>query len=230
MISLCNKTISCILGTMNLSPKLQSLLNTIERQAETLVWWSPDQITRGEDKENDPTKGNRPWSVPRTTGAFLHEVILKRKATSVLELGTSIGYSTIWIASALQKNNGKMHTVEMKQEKFDVAKENIIQGGFEGVITMHLGQIKDILKNLDATLMFDFVFLDADRGHYHEYFPLIKKHLLPGALIIADNAENMNSRMKPFFDLLEQEHYHFEIKDMDNGLLIASDQAEHHNN
>jgi predicted O-methyltransferase YrrM len=65
----------------------------------------------------------------------------------------------------------------------------------------------------------------TDRGHYHEYFPFIKKHLLSGALLIADNAGNMNQRMKPFFDLLTDEKWDWEIKDLDNGILIANQRS-----
>lgn len=211
----------------------EDVIAKIEHQATTLVWWSPDQLLRGEDKENNPKKGNRPWSVPRATGEFLHQTVLERKPKIVLELGTSIGYSTVWIGSALAEYGGHLHTIENMREKYEVAVKNISDAGLNEIVTPHFSQINEILLNLDSILngeKIDFVFMDADRGHYHEYFPLIKKHLSQNALIIADNAGNMAGRMQPFFDLLTHEGWQYEIKDIDNGLLIATYPAVNHNN
>ncbi len=197
------------------------LLKKIEQESLSLVWWKDEQKARGEDVVNDPKKGERPWIIPETTGQFLHDVILKNNFSSALELGTSIGYSTIWIADALSQNNGNVHTIEHSLNKIPVAKKYFQESGFEKIITLHEGNILAILEQFPSDLTFDFVFMDADRGHYHEYFPLIKKHLREGAIIIADNAGNMNTRMQPFFDLLQQEGVAFEILNMDNGLLIT---------
>ncbi len=199
----------------------QDLLKKIEQESHSLVWWKVEQKERGEDIVNDPKKGERPWIIPESTGQFLHDLILKNNFSSVLELGTSIGYSTIWIADALSQTNGHIHTTEHSLNKIPVAKNYFQESGFEHLITLHEGNILDTLEQLPTDLKFDFVFMDADRGHYHEYFPLIKKHLREGAVIIADNAGNMNARMQPFFDLLKQENISFEILPMDNGVLVA---------
>lgn len=196
------------------------LLKKIERESKTMVWWKPEQIARGEDVTNDPTKGERPWIIPENTGQFLHDLILKNNVNSVLELGTSIGYSTLWIADALLKNQGHIHTIERSVNKITITQNYFTESGLAN-ITLHPGEILEVLQNLPNELKFDLVFMDADRGHYHEYFPIIKKHLLPGAMIVADNAGNMNARMQPFFNLLNQENISFEILDMDNGILIA---------
>lgn len=206
---------------------IKNLLTTIEHDSQNLVWWKDEQRARGEDIVNDPKKGERPWIIPKTTGQFLHDLIVKNNYTSVLELGTSIGYSTIWIADALSQtthpstNSGQVHTIEHSLNKIPVAKKYFAESGLEHLITLHEGTILDILEQFPSDVTFDCVFMDADRGHYHEYFPLIKKHLRAGAVIVADNAGNMNARMQPFFDLLKQEGVTFEIVQMDNGLLVA---------
>lgn len=199
----------------------QDFLKKIEQESHDLVWWKVEQKERGEDIVNDPKKGERPWIIPESTGQFLHDMIMKNNVTSVLELGTSIGYSTIWIADALSQNQGHVHTIEHSLNKIPVAKKYFQESGLEHLITLHEGNILDALEQFHDDLKFDFVFMDADRGHYHEYFPLIKKHLREGAVIVADNAGNMNARMQPFFDLLKQENISFEILPMDNGLLVA---------
>ena len=68
----------------------------------------------------------------------------------------------------------------------------------------------------------DIVFLDADRGHYHRYFEKIIPYLHEQSIIIADNAINMQTRMKPFLELLELKGWKYEIIDIDNGILIAT--------
>ncbi len=208
---------------------IQNLLTKIKQDSEILVWWKVEQVARGEDIVNDPKKGERPWIIPETTGQFLHDLIVKNNVTSVLELGTSIGYSTLWIADALNQNKGHVHTIEHSLNKIPVAKKYFQESGLENLITLHQGNIIDVLKSFPDNLKFDFVFMDADRGHYHEYFPLIRKHLTEGAVIVADNAGNMNARMQPFFELLNQEGIPFNILDFDNGLLIT-DPVVHHNN
>ncbi len=203
------------------------LLQTIKQASQSLVWWKVEQVARGEDVINDPKKGERPWIIPETTGQFLHDMIVKHNFSSVLELGTSIGYSTIWIADALSQtahpstSSRQVHTIEHSLNKIPVAQKYFQESGLDSFITLHQGNILDILEQFPSDQTFDFVFMDADRGHYHEYFPRIKKHLREGAIIVADNAGNMNARMQPFFDLLEQEGVSFEVLDMDNGLLVA---------
>jgi predicted O-methyltransferase YrrM len=202
----------------------EEIITRVQEQSKNLVWWSPSQIARGDDIANDPTKGERPWSVPEATGRFLHETVSELQPKIILELGTSIGYSTLWMAHAAAAYDGHIHTIEMKPEKYALAQKNIKDAGFESVVTFHHAMIMDVIENLQNILgetKIDFIFMDADRGHYHEYFPLIKKHLSKKALLIADNAGNMQGRMTPFLKLLEQEGWACEIKEMDNGILVA---------
>ena len=213
---------------MNINQK--TILATIARDAGSLVWWKPEQIARGEHIENNPTKGERPWIIPENTGEFLYSLVQERGFSHILELGTSIGYSTIWLAYAVEPLSGSIHTIERSANKIAVAQDNFTRANTTTPITLHEGFIGDVINQFPDTLTFDFVFMDADRGHYHEYFHAIKKHLVPGALIVADNAENMHKRMQPFFDLLTQEGWTWTINPIDNGLLIASGPEEHRNN
>lgn len=202
----------------------EETLAVVEEQAKSLVWWSPDQIERGEHLVNDPKKGERAWSVPRETGEFLHALILDKQPGIILELGTSIGYSTLWLAHAAASYGGHVHTIERQSHKFEIARENISSGGLGHAVSFYKGEIMEVLKSLEGTFQkgrIGLVFMDADRGHYHEYFPLLKPYLTADAVIVADNALNMNKRMQPFFQVLDSEGWHYEIKDLDNGLLIA---------
>lgn len=208
----------------------KTILETIAKESQLLVWWKPEQQARGEHIENNPKKGERPWIIPQTTGEWLYTTVQQHGFSSILELGTSIGYSTICLAYAVEPHQGTIHTIERSSNKVTVAKKNFSRAHSSTPITLHEGLITDVIKQFPESLMFDCVFMDADRGHYHEYFPIIKKHLLPNALIIADNAGNMHQRMQPFFDLLTREGWTWSIHPIDNGLLIASGPEAHHNN
>lgn len=204
----------------------QQAVEKIEREIPHYVWWSPEQIARGENIVNDPKKGERAWAVPRTTAELLHDLILKNNLRKVLELGTSIGYSTVWIADALRQTNGNIDSIERSENKIPVAMENIKSCGFEDLVSIHHGEIIEVLKAFSAEQRkFDFVFMDADRGHYHEYFPIIESMLRENAIIVADNAGNMNARMQPFLKLLADKKWEMEIVDMDNGILLAKKPA-----
>jgi predicted O-methyltransferase YrrM len=203
----------------------EDVIARIEHQANTLVWWSPDQIARNEHVANDPAKGERPWSVPHRTGVFLHDMVLRRKPRTILELGTSIGYSTAWLAHAAQTYGGHVYTIEKQPHKYDIAQENIAEAGLSHVVSFFKSDIGDLLHRIDliaGLAPIDMVFLDADRGHYHEYFPLVKNYLSSQVVIVADNAGNMANRMQPFFDLLAREGWDYAVHNFDNGILVAT--------
>jgi predicted O-methyltransferase YrrM len=151
---------------------LETFLKKIEQESKSLVWWKDEQKARGEDLVSDPKKGERPWIIPETTGLFLHDMIIKNNFKSVLELGTSIGYSTLWIADALSQTSGQIHTIEHSFNKIPVAKNYFQESGLASLITLHRGNtIGGVLGSFPSDLQFDFVFMDADRGRYHRILP-----------------------------------------------------------
>lgn len=219
-------------------------IRAVENDSRNMVWWKPEQIDRGEHLRDDNIKGERPWIIPETTGRFLYDCIHDHGYTRILELGTSIGYSTLWLAKALQDLNttpGQTHplpplvkgaehhirqlshidTVERSDNKVPVAQKYFNDFGVSDIITLHHTRIPLFLQTIPDDTVYDCMFLDADRGHYHEYLPILQQHLSPSGVIIADNAGNMQTRMQPFLDLLTECGFHWEILDIDNGLLVA---------
>lgn len=198
-------------------------IRSLEQASQSLVWWKPEQIERGQHLRDDMVKGERPWIIPETTGRFLYDTITKNSYTRVLELGTSIGYSTLWIARAILDTEikGYIDTVERSDNKAPVARQNFNEFGMDNMITLHHMRIHEFLETIPESVMYDLMFLDADRGHYHEYLPTLQNHLSSTGMIIADNAGNMTDRMRPFLDLLTERGFNWEILDIDNGLLIA---------
>lgn len=146
-------------------------------------------------------KGRQMLSVPRKDGQFLNLLVKASRAKSVLEVGTSQGYSAIWISQALQETGGKLTTIDIDPEKVKLGKANVTKAGLAGRVTFLEGDAHQILPTLEGP--FDFVFLDADKEGQPDYFgKLYPKKLAPGGIIAVHNAIRMASAMKEYFDIV----------------------------
>jgi len=117
-------------------------------------------------------------------GAFLQMISHALKPKHILELGTFTGYSAICMAHGLQPG-GSLHTIDIDEELFDMVHRHIAASGFDGRIVQHIGKAADVIPTLD--LMFDLVFIDADKGGYSQYYDLVFDKVAPGGFILADN-------------------------------------------
>jgi caffeoyl-CoA O-methyltransferase len=127
-------------------------------------------------------------SVSPSQGKLLYILARAIGAQRILELGTLAGYSTIWMARALPAD-GKLVTVEVDAKHADVAKKNIARAGLADRVDVRVSAALDVLQELIAAggPKFDFVFIDADKQPYKEYFEASQKLTRSGGLIIADN-------------------------------------------
>jgi predicted O-methyltransferase YrrM len=121
-------------------------------------------------------------------GKLLFLLARVREAHSILEIGTLGGYSTIWLARALPAG-GRLITLEADPKHAAVAQDNIARAGLGGVVELRLGPALDTLPALaaDGRAPFDFIFIDADKQRYPEYFAWSLKLSHRGTLIVADN-------------------------------------------
>ncbi len=131
-------------------------------------------------------------------GLFLNILVKATKATSILEIGTSNGYSTIWLGLATQENNGQLITLEVDPRKVKLAKENIERAGLVKTVKLIEGDAKETLRILEKE--FDFVFLDAEKEDYLEFFHLIFPKLKIGGVIVADNVISHAEDLKEYVD------------------------------
>jgi predicted O-methyltransferase YrrM len=126
-------------------------------------------------------------SISASQGKFLQVLAKLCNAKTILEVGTLAGYSTIWMARALPKD-GKLISLEYEQLHADVATENIKRAGLENIVEIRVGKAIDLLPVLaKENMVFDMIFIDADKPPYAEYFQWTLKLSHPGTLIIADN-------------------------------------------
>jgi len=107
-------------------------------------------------------------NVPPSDGQLLHDLIVANGYTRALEIGTSTGHSGIWIAWALSKTGGKLITIEIDESRHSESLENFREAGLSEYIDAKLGDAHQLVKDLDGP--FDFVFSDADKGWYKNYF------------------------------------------------------------
>ncbi len=205
------------------SSEFNKLLDKATTISYEYVYYSPSQIDRGDHLKNDPTLGERSWSIPETTGKFLYSIITTLNLSNGLELGTSTGYSTLWIAAALSEQSGdwKLITIERNLEKQKLAQE-LLQDPFNGHIYFENNFIENYLPTISET-KFDFIFMDAERGKYKDYWNYIKGFLHEKSIVIIDNANRAQKSVIEFQDFLKSDStLSTYLHPIDNGLFIVS--------
>jgi predicted O-methyltransferase YrrM len=142
----------------------------------------------------------RMLAISDNTGIFYNILLKTMNAKRVLEIGTSTGYSTLWFADAVISNTrhnlkkGQIITIEKDQFKIKKAKKNFANAGISKIIEIKEGNAVDILRYVlnnfymkKRNQLFDFVFIDADKDKYIEYFDLCLPLVRKGGIIAADN-------------------------------------------
>lgn len=127
----------------------------------------------------------RDLNVPESDGRALHDLIVKHKFTRALEIGTSTGHSGVWIAWALSKTGGNLTTIEIDPERHRTALANFKEAGLASYIDARLGDAHQLVPALQGP--FDFVFSDADKDWYKNYFVSVWPKVTPGGCFTAHN-------------------------------------------
>jgi len=131
-------------------------------------------------------------NIPEADGKKMYDLIVDNGYTSALEIGTSTGHSGIWIAWALSKTGGKLVTLEIDRDRHETALKNFSEAGLSEYIDARLGDAHTMVPDLKGP--FDFVFSDADKGWYKNYFIAVDPKLKPGGCFTAHNVSERNSR------------------------------------
>jgi predicted O-methyltransferase YrrM len=162
------------------------------------------------------------WNVSRATGMFLYVLARSQGAKNVLEIGTSNGYSGLWLGSAMKETGGKLTTIEFWDKRLSVAKENFAKCGLSGYIEPIQGDALEVLAALPKDYMADLVFIDANKTQYADYFNAVDKHVNTGALIACDNVLSHEEKCKPFIDAVNAHpDYENVILNLPAGLSLA---------
>lgn len=171
------------------------------------------------------------WNVSRASANFLNMLIKISGAKKVLEIGTSNGYSGIWIAKALKQTagvSGRLVTIEFYEKRIALAQENFKKCGVDDIITIKQGSACEVLEeicgneNMGGNFGFDLVFIDANKSEYIKYFDIINPKLRLGGIIVADNITSHADKVAPFVDkIMSDSNYQAEILDLPAGMLLA---------
>jgi predicted O-methyltransferase YrrM len=142
------------------------------------------------------------WNVPYSDGKILYDLVLKNKYTKAIDIGTSTGLSAIWIAWALSKTGGKLITIEIDEGRHKKALANFKEAGLSEYVDARLADAHDLVKKLEGP--FDFVFSDADKVWYKNYFIALAPKLEVGGCFTAHNASNTGMEgIREFLDYVK---------------------------
>ena len=148
-------------------------------------------------------------------------LIRARRAVSVLEIGTSNGYSAIWCADAVRDTGGRLTTVEIDGARVAAALANLERAGVREHVDVVHGDGAEILADTpDASV--DLVVLDAERPAYVDYWPRLRRILKPYGIVAVDNAVSHREQVAAFHELLTAEQeFAVDLHQVGDGVLTA---------
>jgi predicted O-methyltransferase YrrM len=133
-------------------------------------------------------------NVPAVDGQTLHDLIVEHKYTRALEIGTSTGHSSIWIAWALSKTGGRLITIDIDEGRHREALMNFEEAGLSKYIDARLGDAHALVPALEGP--FDFVFSDADKDWYKNYLTAVLPKLTVGGCYTTHNVSDGRGRRR----------------------------------
>jgi len=141
-------------------------------------------------------------NVEPPTAELLGVLIRGVRARGILELGTSNGYSTIWLADAAQATGGRVVSLDVELARTELARENLRGAGLSEVVELRVGDAGDLLgDSVDGE--WEFIFLDAERPAYAGYVGDLVRVLAPGGVLAVDNVLSHEHELSEFTALIE---------------------------
>ncbi len=170
-------------STVKLSKKVQTVIDRVERECR-----------------EGPV-----YMIGAAKAKRLAELVRQRKPKRVVECGTAIGYSGLWIASQLKANGGgKLITIEIDPERSKRAKQNFDEAGLADYAEFRVGNAREVVKQIDGPI--DFVFIDCGYSNYLPCLTGLEDELTDTAMIVADNVGIGSTGMKDFLDYVRKKH------------------------
>jgi predicted O-methyltransferase YrrM len=180
-----------------------------------------ERFGKANDSANDEY-ARRMMNITRDTGQFLSVLVRATAARRILEIGTSNGYSTLWLAEAARANAGMVTTVDKSEYKVGLASANFARSGLAPFITSLNEDAGRALERAE-TSSYDFMFLDTERSAYPGWWPDLRRILRPGGLLVADNATSHAQQLAPFVALVESDpSFVISVVPVGNGEFLAA--------
>lgn len=157
--------------------------------------------------------------IPPETGKFIALLAATAPEGAYLEIGTSGGYSTLWLALACKELGRKLITFELLEEKACLARETFRAAGVEEIVKLITGDAREYLHNYKDI---SFCFLDADKEVYHDCYEKIVPNLVKGGLLVADNAISHKEMLTPMLErALTDERVDALVVPIGSGVLVC---------
>jgi caffeoyl-CoA O-methyltransferase len=150
-----------------------------------------------QDRLDGTPRLKRLRQVPPETGRFIAVLAAGAPSGAYIEIGTSAGYSTLWLALACRQSGRTITTFEILEEKVQLARETFRQAAVEDVVELVQGDARSHLAGLGGLA---FCFLDAEKEVYQDCYELVIPSLVPGGLLLADNAINHQQTLGSMLD------------------------------
>ncbi len=149
------------------------------------------------DRADGTDRMQRLRQIPPETGKFLALLAAGAPQGNFIEIGTSAGYSTMWLALACRQAGRKLTTFELLEEKAALARETFKLTGIEDVVELVVGDAREHLPAIDGI---SFCFLDAEKEVYVDCYEAVAAKLVPGGILVADNAISHGKELQPVLD------------------------------
>jgi predicted O-methyltransferase YrrM len=153
---------------------------------------------------HQPNRLSRLRNLAPDTAALLAVLVRSARARRILEIGTSNGYSTLWLADAAQATGGHVETLDIDPRRSEQASENLARAGLDAVATCRTASAAQALTEYPDGA-WDLIFLDAERGEYPGYWPNVRRALAPGGALAVDNAISHAAELTALNRLLEED-------------------------
>ena len=179
-----------------INEKIQNVLSRLEKD-----------IDYENSHRDEVTSEKRLNCISKNIGMFYNIMLKSINAKKILEIGMSVGYSGLWFADAVMsstQSDGQIITIDREKFKIDKATQNFEEAGVDSLIKIREGEAKKILHEIKEEFgenYFDFIFIDADKESYIEYFDLCLPLVRKGGIIAADNIlfpERFNEMMADY--------------------------------
>jgi len=155
------------------------------------------------DRKDGTPRLARLRQIPPETGRFIALMAAAAPAGEIIEIGTSAGYSTLWLAPAAIETGRHVITYEVLPEKAKLSRDTFRAAGVESVVTLIEG---DARPHLASHRDIGFCFLDAEKEVYKDCYDLVIPNLVPGGLLLADNAINHYETLKPMIEFAHDDY------------------------
>jgi caffeoyl-CoA O-methyltransferase len=175
--------------------------------------------TDARERADNTLRQLRLRQIPPETGKFLALLAANTPEGAMIEIGTSGGYSTLWLSLACEQLDRTLTTFEVSQKKVDIARETIEAAGVEEIVNLVKG---DARESLDWFSNIAFCFLDAEKEVYAECYEQVIPNLVRGGLLVADNASSHQVTLQPVIDkALADERIDAMVIPIGKGLLVC---------